>query len=329
MLQERPDVTRSRHPGAARATRRRRAPSRLSTIYRRNGVEAFTDLATAKEVAQATPGSRHEVMKNIEKMQRAPGTTTTGPLFARAVETLKTQESLEVAERRPALHAAPPDPQPGEVPGLPRQRSPGARGGARRDLDGAGLRRGPAPPQPADPHRGADDRSPRRPSSTSPCAASSSGRSPRSPARRPARRRAATSRRGRPAGARDEIGELGGAFNEMTSRLARAHTELATQEHGAGDRPAEPPGVAAAAGAARAAQGRAVEVRPRGRQAAPRAEPERDRAGEADRRGLGALPRHRRLHEALRAARARSGSTSSCRPTSRAFWRSSRATTAT
>src|SRR2546428_2629615 len=32
-----------------------------------------------------------------------------------------------------------------------------------------------------------------------------------------------------PAQARDEIGELGGAFNDMTSRLARAHTELATK----------------------------------------------------------------------------------------------------
>mgnify|MGYP003489888015 CR=1 FL=1 len=28
---------------------------------------------------------------------------------------------------------------------------------------------------------------------------------------------------------RDEIGELGGAFNDMTSRLALAHTELATK----------------------------------------------------------------------------------------------------
>src|SRR3989442_14675657 len=29
-----------------------------------------------------------------------------------------------------------------------------------------------------------------------------------------------------PAGARDEIGELGAAFNEMTGRLARAHEDL-------------------------------------------------------------------------------------------------------
>jgi nitrate/nitrite-specific signal transduction histidine kinase len=31
------------------------------------------------------------------------------------------------------------------------------------------------------------------------------------------------------AGARDEIGELGGAFNDMTSRLSRAHSELETK----------------------------------------------------------------------------------------------------
>src|SRR2546427_6918366 len=98
MLKERPDVTRSliqelRELRTARASE----TSTLEdlTIYRRNGVEAFTDLATATEVAR-TAGLSDEVLKNIKKMQRAPGTAMSGPLFTRAVETLKTQESLEV-----------------------------------------------------------------------------------------------------------------------------------------------------------------------------------------------------------------------------------------
>src|SRR5437879_12203473 len=64
--------------------------------YRRNSIEAITDMATSAEVAR-TAGLSDEVMKNIAKMQRAPGTTMTGPLFARALETQTRQESLEMA----------------------------------------------------------------------------------------------------------------------------------------------------------------------------------------------------------------------------------------
>ena len=98
MLQERPDVTRS----LIQELRELRAkpvedasPLESLMIYRRNGIEAFTDMATAAEVAR-TAGLSDEVMKNIAKMQRAPGTTMTGPLFARALETMTTQESLEM-----------------------------------------------------------------------------------------------------------------------------------------------------------------------------------------------------------------------------------------
>ena len=98
MLQERPDVTRSllqelrdlRAQAAESAS-----PLEALTIYRRNGVEAFTDMATATEVAR-NAGLSDEVMKNISKMQRAPGSTMTGPLFTQAIASLKTQESLEV-----------------------------------------------------------------------------------------------------------------------------------------------------------------------------------------------------------------------------------------
>src|SRR2546425_5443653 len=98
MLQERPDVIRSllQEQRELRAQLPEdAAPLEALMIYRRNGVEAFTDLATATEVARAA-GLSDEVMKNISKMKRAPGTPMAGPLFTRAVETLKTQESLEV-----------------------------------------------------------------------------------------------------------------------------------------------------------------------------------------------------------------------------------------
>ncbi len=98
MLQERPDVIRSllQEQRELRAQLPEdAAPLEALVIYRRNGVEAFTDLATATEVARAA-GLSDEVMKNISKMKRAPGTPMAGPLFTRAVETLKTQESLEV-----------------------------------------------------------------------------------------------------------------------------------------------------------------------------------------------------------------------------------------
>lgn len=89
MLQERPDVTRALLEEMRGAT-----PVEGLTIYRRNGVEAFTDLATVDEVrknADLAP----EVLANIQKMRREPTRTMTGPLFARALATLQTQESLE------------------------------------------------------------------------------------------------------------------------------------------------------------------------------------------------------------------------------------------
>src|SRR5262249_34670504 len=71
------------------------SPLQSLTIYRRNGVEAFTDMATAKEVAR-TAGLSDEVMKNISKMERVPGSTMSGPLFTQAASRLRTQETMEV-----------------------------------------------------------------------------------------------------------------------------------------------------------------------------------------------------------------------------------------
>lgn len=92
MLQERPDVTRS----LIQELKGRSGVEGL-TVYRRNGVEAFTDLVTLEEVrrnADLAP----EVLANIRKMARAPGAPKAGPAFHRALATLETQESLEVRD---------------------------------------------------------------------------------------------------------------------------------------------------------------------------------------------------------------------------------------
>jgi class 3 adenylate cyclase/HAMP domain-containing protein len=92
MLQERPDVTRTVLQELKTGT-----PVEGLTIFRRTGVEAFTDLATAMEVDK-NAGLPKEVLDNIRKMARPPGETTTGPMFLRAVESLHTQESLDTRD---------------------------------------------------------------------------------------------------------------------------------------------------------------------------------------------------------------------------------------
>jgi class 3 adenylate cyclase/HAMP domain-containing protein len=92
MLQERPDVTRT-----VLHELKTSSPVEGLTIFRRNGVEAFTDLVTAMEVDR-NAGLPKEVLDNIKKMAHAPGQSASGPQFTRALETLKTQESLEMRE---------------------------------------------------------------------------------------------------------------------------------------------------------------------------------------------------------------------------------------
>ncbi len=93
MLQERPDVTRT----VIEELRGRFPAGGGLTIFRRNGVEAFTDLATLNEVRKNADLSK-EVLANIQKMARKPTMTMTGPLFERAVQTRETQESLETRD---------------------------------------------------------------------------------------------------------------------------------------------------------------------------------------------------------------------------------------
>jgi class 3 adenylate cyclase/HAMP domain-containing protein len=89
MLQERPDITR----GLIEDLRSSRLVQGL-VVFRRNGVEAFTDLATLHEVSKEAELPKG-VTASIEKMRREPGRTMAGPLFTRALETLETQEALE------------------------------------------------------------------------------------------------------------------------------------------------------------------------------------------------------------------------------------------
>src|SRR5713226_6987531 len=89
MLQERPDVTRSVLQELKGAS-----PVEGLTIYRANGVEAFTDLATLGQVMKNAELSK-DVMENIMRMQRPAGATNASPAFRQAVQTLKTQDSFE------------------------------------------------------------------------------------------------------------------------------------------------------------------------------------------------------------------------------------------
>jgi class 3 adenylate cyclase len=89
MVQERPDVTR-----ALIQELRGASPVEGLDIFRRNGVEAFTDLATVEEVEKHADLSE-DVLANIRRMRQEPAASLSGPLFERALTTGQTQESLE------------------------------------------------------------------------------------------------------------------------------------------------------------------------------------------------------------------------------------------
>src|SRR5215813_8724094 len=229
MLQERPDVTRtllqelrdlSSQPAESAS------PLQSLTIYRRNGVEAFTDMATAKEVAR-TAGLSDEVMRNISKMERVPGSTMSGPLFTQAVSSLRTQESMEVENGVSVftLH----------YPVINKEKCQGCHGS---DHQVRAVVRVATSMEPVFAEvRRLRNRQLMIAALTILSAAAVLTIAMRSVVVRPIVALSAVARRvgdgdfqARAAGgARDEIGELGGAFNEMTSRLARAHTELETK----------------------------------------------------------------------------------------------------
>ncbi|MBI4527725.1 MAG: HAMP domain-containing protein [Deltaproteobacteria bacterium] len=63
-------------------------------VYRRNGVEAFSDLETVKELEFAGY-LQPDLVERISKMTRQPGARISHPLFSRAVENVAPQETYE------------------------------------------------------------------------------------------------------------------------------------------------------------------------------------------------------------------------------------------
>jgi class 3 adenylate cyclase/HAMP domain-containing protein len=93
MLEGRPDIIR-------RLTQELKAELkdvRHLEVYRRNGVEAFTDLETVNEVDRIA-GLDKEVIERIRQMRREPGSRINHPLFARTVQTIQPQETYEATE---------------------------------------------------------------------------------------------------------------------------------------------------------------------------------------------------------------------------------------
>jgi class 3 adenylate cyclase/HAMP domain-containing protein len=217
MLQERPDVTRMVLQELKTAT-----PVGLA-VYRRNGVEAFTDLTTALEVDR-TMGLAQDVLENIRKMARPPGEPITGPLFSRAVETLETQESLETVDGARVFTLHQPIPN-GE-------KCQGCHGGDHR------VRAVVRVATSMEPVFAEVQRQRNLQILIAVITILAAGVVLTFEMRRivvlPIVSLAQVARRvgggdfqaRAPAGARDEIGQLGSAFNEMTDRLTRAYADL-------------------------------------------------------------------------------------------------------
>jgi class 3 adenylate cyclase/HAMP domain-containing protein len=221
MLQERPDVTRS-----VLSELKSSSAAEGFTIYRVNGVEAFTDLATLTQVMQNAELSR-EVLDNIRRMARPAGRSNTSALFRQAVDTLKTQESFETADGQPlfVLH----------YPIENQEKCQGCHG---KDSKVRAVVRVATSMEPvfAEVQR-------QRNSQlligglTIGAAAMVMTVALRRVVVRPIKSLATVARRVGdgdfgvrvPVGSRDEIGELGLAFNDMTGRLAHAHAELETK----------------------------------------------------------------------------------------------------
>jgi class 3 adenylate cyclase/HAMP domain-containing protein len=218
MLQERPDVTRTVLQELKSTT-----PVEGLDVYRRNGVEAFTDLTTLEEVkknAELAP----EVLANIQKMQRAPASSAAGPLFSRAIQTQKVQETLEMQDGTPLFTLL--------YPVLNQERCQGCHGADHTVRAVVRVVTSMAPVF-------AEVRRQRNQQiliagltivSAGTLLALAMGHV----VVRPLTALASAARRvgggdfaaRAPAGSRDEIGQVGLAFNDMTDRLERARTEL-------------------------------------------------------------------------------------------------------
>ncbi|MBI3455653.1 MAG: HAMP domain-containing protein [Candidatus Rokubacteria bacterium] len=86
MLEGRPDIIRQ----LVQELKSELKDVRRIDVYRRNGVEAFTDLETVNEVNRIA-GLDRELIDRITKMRREPGARISDPLFTRAVATMEPQ----------------------------------------------------------------------------------------------------------------------------------------------------------------------------------------------------------------------------------------------
>ncbi len=218
MLQERPDVTRSLVQELRGAS-----PIEGLNVYRRDGVEAFTDLATLEAVRRNADLSQ-EVLTNIRRMQRPPERLENDPHFTRAVQTLETQEWLQDASGVPLFTVFRPIPN--------QERCQGCHGSDHRVRGVVRITTSMAPVF----AEVARQRNRQVLIAVLTILAAGAvltvamGRV----VVRPVEALAAAARRvgsgdfaaRAPAASRDELGQLGAAFNDMTERLARAYTDL-------------------------------------------------------------------------------------------------------
>ena len=93
MLQARPDIIRE----LVYRLKTELKDVRHLDVFRRNGVEAFTDLETLETVNRIA-GLDAEVVERIAKLRREPGIRLAHPLFTRAVLTIAPQETEETLD---------------------------------------------------------------------------------------------------------------------------------------------------------------------------------------------------------------------------------------
>ncbi|PYM63890.1 MAG: hypothetical protein DMD79_07580 [Candidatus Rokuibacteriota bacterium] len=98
MLEGRPDIIR----GLVQNLRTGLKDVRRLDVFRRNGVEAFTDLETVRAVDKYA-GLEPALIERITRLERKPGARVEDPLFRRAVDTLTPQEATEMVDGRPVL----------------------------------------------------------------------------------------------------------------------------------------------------------------------------------------------------------------------------------
>jgi hypothetical protein len=92
MLEGRPDVIRR----LLQDLKTELKDVRRLDVYRRNGVEAFTDLETVNEVNRIA-GLEKDLIERISKMGREAGERISRRLFSRAVQSITPQELYETA----------------------------------------------------------------------------------------------------------------------------------------------------------------------------------------------------------------------------------------